>query len=158
VDVQGDRGVTLHEAAQPWQQPAGSERRHRADGENAVGFGTPDELRRLGEIAQSGAHPFSKVSARRGQRYAPPIAQEQRRAERSLERANLMAHRAVRDEDLLGGSRKTLQARRRLEGPQRAEGRDLSAHPACESCSHARRKDIVSFLASSLLRFSHWMN
>src|SRR5579859_5541178 len=151
MDVDGDLGMLLHESPQPWEQPASGERGQGADGQDVlVPLTALDEACRLGDIAQRGADPVGEVPAGGGEHDATAVALEERRAERALERAHLVADRAVRNRDFLGGARKAPEARGRLEGAKRRQRRQPGGHPACEYNSQGARKEIASLLWKAL--------
>ena len=61
-----------------------------------------------------------------GETHALAVAGEERYAEFGFERADLMAHGAVRDEEFVGGAGEAFVARGGFEGTQGVEGGELA--------------------------------
>ena len=78
-----------------------------------------------------------RISVRpsRGQADRAPLAQEQRRAQRLLQAADGVAHRAGREAEVVRGGAEGAGARRRLEGPERREG-EAEGHGRMMSRTH----------------------
>ena len=68
------------------------------------------------------------MPTRLGQRDAAAIAVKKSRAERALERAHLMADRAVRDRDLFRRAREVAKPRGGFEGAKGGERRQPMGH------------------------------
>ena len=87
-----------------------------------------DFLRVALDLLQVQADARSVAAAGVGQQQAAARAQEQRHAQARFERRHMAAHRAGRERQLLGRTRKALQPRRCLEGLQHPEAGDVLAH------------------------------
>ena len=82
----------------------------------------------LGNLLERRAHLFGEHPSRRRERDPLAVAREERRAHVLFEGAHLVAHGAVGEVQLLGGARKALQARGRLERAQRGQGWKAAGH------------------------------
>jgi hypothetical protein len=78
--------------------------------------------------SRGAAHALGEGAAGGGERHALAVAREERRAHVFLERAHLVAYRAVGECQLLGGTRKALEACGGLEWAQRGQGWEATGH------------------------------
>ena len=128
ANVEVDVAMRRDEAAHTRQQPARSERRHDADPEVTRVPVLGHFAHGLGEFRERDLDAAREPLAFVGQPDAAPGALDQRHAECVLEPLELMADRAVRDAQRIGGTGQAAAARDGLKRAQGLQGRDPQCH------------------------------
>jgi hypothetical protein len=107
--------VRLDEAADARRHPARGKRGQHRDDQPALAVAGANLARGIEQGGERGPHLGRVAAARIGEPHTLAVAGEQRDAEVGFQRANLVAHGAVRDEQLVGGAGEALVPRRGLE-------------------------------------------
>ena len=121
-----DFRMLLDEAADARRHEARRERRQHRHHEPPVAVSGAQLARGLGECDERRADFGGVLTAAIGEAHALAVAGEQRHGQLGLERPNLVADGAMRDEEFVGGARKAFVARGGFEGAQCVEGRELA--------------------------------
>ncbi len=142
MEVYVNLRMALHEAPEPWQEPARGKGGQRGDRQHVlVAVAAAYQVGRFSDFAQRAADAIGEVPTRIGQRDAAAIAVKKSRAERALERAYLMADRAVRDGDLFCRAREAAEPRGGLERTKGGEWGQPGSHPLV-NITHKRGEKI----------------
>src|SRR5207244_6470004 len=118
------------EVREPWQQPIGSETRHRSDREGAVPNAWPNRLDPFGDFADGSLHSFHESTPIFGQEHASAAAPNQRRSEMLFQMLDALAHCAMGDVHLLRGVREIQVSGSRFEEAKRLERGKCARHRA----------------------------
>ncbi|ODN65150.1 hypothetical protein BA763_13425 [Burkholderia cenocepacia] len=121
-----DFRMPLDERADARRDEARGERRQHRHHQPPVAVARAHVARRVGDHHQRGADLLRVPHAGVGQAQPLAVAREQLHAELFLERAHLVADRAVRDEQLVGGAREVLVARGGFERANRVQRGELA--------------------------------
>src|SRR6185295_17143877 len=120
--------MQVGEAAEPMDKPFRRKIRRGADRQYAAALPLQQPFGAVRDAVKSVPNDHEISSARFGDHEALPFAVEKLQAKFSLKCLDLMADRALRDEQLLGSARKTLVPRRGLEGFQGIQRRQPARH------------------------------
>ena len=121
-------GSRFGEVGEPRHQPARGEHRRRGDLQVGLVGAHMDRLDRRGERIEALAQPRQRGARRFRELHAAPGALEELHAEVVLEALDLVAHRRLRDRELVRRLLEREVARRGLEYPQRIQGRQAINH------------------------------
>ena len=126
--AQVDARMLLGKAAQAVDEPLGGKVRRRADGKRAGGLALEQPLGADGNAIEGVAQDREVLAPGLGDDETLPLAIEELDPELRLQRLDLMAHRPLGDEQLLGRPGETFMAGGRLEGLQRIQRRQAAQH------------------------------
>src|SRR6516225_2448898 len=123
-----DFGMLLGKAAQTVDQPLRGEIGRSADSQNAALLTLQEPLGADSDLVQGIADDRQIVASSFGEDQPLPFAMEQLEPQCIFERLHLMAHGALRDVQLHGGTRKAFTPGRSLEGFQAVQGWEATRH------------------------------